>query len=77
MVDLLSGAEVEDIFIDKRKPCSSLEDVFDVSLSISVNKLAERASVAHEVGERRDLCISATGDSTLSEPIAEKTEVGE
>lgn len=47
------------------------------SLSFDVIKLAERASVAHEVGERRDLCSSATVDSKLSEPMGEKTEVGE
>lgn len=51
------------------------------SLSFDAIKLAERASVAHEVGERRDLSSSATVDSKLSlessDPVGEKTEVGE
>jgi hypothetical protein len=41
------------------------------------DELTECMSVVHEVGEGQTLCCSETADPNESDPVADKTEVGE
>ena len=70
----------QDIWINEKVSFSSSLDEFDVTSSVSValgDKLTERMSVLHEVGEEHAICFSESTVPNVSEVKADKTEVGD
>lgn len=70
----------QDIWVNEKVSFSSSLDEFDVTCSVSFalgDKLTERISVVHEVGEEHALCFSESTVPNVSEVNADKTEVGD